>query len=77
MNVICISRFTMGPWIHDRFLDSRWVLHPQEGGILDAKKHYVILAKVLDGIWPVGHACAVMSLLASSLLLLRVLVLES
>ena len=34
---IWISRFTMGPWIHDRFLDSRWVLHPQEGGRLDAK----------------------------------------
>ena len=25
---------------------------------LDAKRHYVILAKALDGIWPVGHACA-------------------
>ena len=23
---------------------------------LDAKRHYVILAKALDGIWPVGHA---------------------
>ena len=57
---IWISRFTMGPWIHDRFLDSRWVLHPQEGGRLDAKRHYVILAKALDGIWPVGHACAVL-----------------
>ena len=27
---------------------------------LDAKRHYVILAKTLDGIWPVGHACAVL-----------------
>ena len=26
---------------------------------LDAKKHYVISAKALDGIWPGGHACAV------------------
>ena len=33
---------------------------PQEGGRLDAKRHYVILAKALDGIWPVGHACAVL-----------------
>ena len=31
-----------------------------EGGILDAKSHYVILALALDGIWPVGHACAVL-----------------
>ena len=30
---------------------------PQEGGRLDAKRHYVmILAKALDGVWPVGHA---------------------
>ena len=50
----------IGSWIHDGFLDSRWVLHPQEGGRLDAKRHYVILAKALDGIWPVGHACAVL-----------------
>ena len=50
----------MGPWIHDRFLDLGWVLHPQEGRRLDAKRHYVILAKALDGIWPVGHACAVL-----------------
>ena len=27
---------------------------------LDAKRHYVILAKALDGIWPVGHACEVL-----------------
>ena len=27
---------------------------------LDAKRHYVIWAKALDGIWPVGHACAVL-----------------
>ena len=33
-------------------------LNPQEGGRLDAKRHYVILAKALDAIWPVGHACA-------------------
>ena len=44
----------------DGFLDSRWVLHTQESGRLDAKRHYVILAKALDGIWPVGHACAVL-----------------
>ena len=36
------------------------MLNPQEGGRLDAKRHYVILAKALDGIWPVGHACAVL-----------------
>ena len=35
------------------------MLNPQEGGRLDAKKHLVILAKALDGIWPVGHACPV------------------
>ena len=35
-------------------------LNPQEGGKLDAKRHYVILAKALDGIWPVSHACAVL-----------------
>ena len=27
---------------------------------LDATGHYVILAKAPDGIWPVGHACAVL-----------------
>ena len=27
---------------------------------LDAKRHYVILAKALDGIWQVGHACPVL-----------------
>ena len=53
-------RWSEGGKVHDRFLDSRWVLHPQEGGRLDAKRHYVILAKALDGIWPVGHACAVL-----------------
>ena len=37
--------------------DSRWVLHPQEGGRLDAERHYVILATALDGICPLGHAC--------------------
>ena len=31
-----------------------------EGGRLDAKKHYVIRAKALDGTWPVGHASAVL-----------------
>ena len=36
------------------------MLKPQEGKRLDAKRHYVILAKALDGIWPVGHACAVL-----------------
>ena len=36
------------------------MLNPQEGGRLDAKRHYVILAKALDGIWPVGHACGVL-----------------
>ena len=30
------------------------MLNPQEGGRLDAQRHYVILAKALDGIWPVG-----------------------
>ena len=27
---------------------------------LDARRHHVILEKALDGIWPVGHACAVL-----------------
>ena len=36
----------------------RWMLNPQEDGRLDAKRHYVILAKALDAIWPVGHARA-------------------
>ena len=36
------------------------MLNPQEGGRLDAKRHYVILAKALDGIWPIGHAYAVL-----------------
>ena len=31
------------------------MLNPREGGRLDAKRHYVILAKALDGVWPVGH----------------------
>ena len=34
--------------------------YPQEGRRLDAKRHYVILAKALDGIWPVSHACVVL-----------------
>ena len=38
----------------------KWIINPQEGGRLDAKRHYVILAKALDGIWTVGHACAVL-----------------
>ena len=28
------------------------MLNPQESGRLDAKRHYVISAKALDGIWP-------------------------
>ena len=36
------------------------MLNPQKGGTLDAKRHYGILAKALDGIWPVVHACAVL-----------------
>ena len=36
------------------------MLNPQEGGRLDAKRHYVVLAKALDGIRPLGHACAVL-----------------
>ena len=36
----------------------KWMLNPEEGGRLDARRHYVILAKALDGIWTVGHACA-------------------
>ena len=34
--------------------------HPDSRRRFDAKRHYVILAKALDGIWPVGHACAVL-----------------
>ena len=37
-----------------------WMLNPQEGGRLDAERYYVIFAKALDGIFPVGHACAVL-----------------
>ena len=37
------------------------MLNPQEGGRLDAKIHYVILAKALDDITTVGHACAGMT----------------
>ena len=37
-----------------------WIPDVQEGGRFDAKRQYVILAKALDGIWPVGHACAVL-----------------
>ena len=40
------------------FTMSKWMLNPQEGGRLDAKRHYVMLTKTLDGIWPLGHACA-------------------
>ena len=36
------------------------MLNPQEGQRLDAKRREVILAKALDGIWSVGHACAVL-----------------
>ena len=36
------------------------MLNPQEGARLDAKRHHVILAMALDGIWPVGHCCAVL-----------------
>ena len=38
------------------------MLNPQEGRRLDAKRHYVILGKALDGTgtWPVGDACAVL-----------------
>ena len=38
------------------------MLNPQEGGRLDAKRQEVILAKALDGIWPVGHACAAVAI---------------
>ena len=50
----------LNPQESDGFLDSRGVLHPEEGGRLDTKGHDVILAKALDGIWPVSHACAVL-----------------
>jgi len=36
------------------------MLKLQESGRLDAKQHYVIRAKALDGIGPIGHACAVL-----------------
>ena len=29
----------------------KWMLKPQQGGRLDAKRRYVIVAKALDGIW--------------------------
>ena len=44
-------------YLHFKF-PGRWMLTPEEGGRLDAKRHYVILAKALDAIWPIGHACA-------------------
>ena len=36
------------------------LLNLEEGGRLDAKRYYAILAKTLDGIWPVGprQCCA-------------------
>ena len=39
---------------------SGYLPNPQEGGRLDAKRHHVIVAKALDGIWPVDHGCAVL-----------------
>ena len=36
------------------------MLNLPEGERLDARRHQVILAKALDGIWPIGHACAVL-----------------
>ena len=48
-----ITGFTMDSWIHDIYLNfkllAEWMLNPQEGGRLDAKRHYVIVAKALDG----------------------------
>ena len=35
------------------------ILNPREGRRLDTERHYV-WAKALDGIWPLGHACAVL-----------------
>ena len=46
-------------WRHVKFL-GKWMLNSQESRRLDAKRHYVIWAKALDGIWPVGRACAVL-----------------
>ena len=54
--------------------------HPLSSRRLDATRHSVIWAKAFYGIWLVGHACAVLcwgaAPLASSLLLLRILVLK-
>ena len=36
------------------------VVNPFISKRFDAKRHYAILAKALDGIWPVGHACAML-----------------
>ena len=37
-----------------------------EGGRFDAKRLYVMWAKALNGIWSVGHACAVLCWSAAS-----------
>ena len=50
-----VPGFTIGSWIHD----GSSILRKAEDLNLDARRHYVTLAKALDGTWPVGHACAV------------------
>ena len=42
------------------------MLKLQESGRLDAKQHYVIRAKALDGIGPIGHACMCSAVLRHS-----------
>ena len=52
----------VNPEIHREFPEQFLVPTPSVSKdlMLDAKRHYVIRAKALDGIWPVGHACAVL-----------------
>ena len=55
--------FPMYPLVEDMSkiqISGKMDAQPSGSGRLDAKRHYVILAKALDGIWPVGHACAVL-----------------
>ena len=71
-----ILNIYLGFWISTSFQ----YRHPLSSRRLDATRHSVIWAKAFYGIWLVGHACAVLcwgaAPLASSLLLLRILVLK-
>ena len=57
-NLIFFGNVMFQNYIFELQIPGEWMLNTQEGGRLDAKRQYVIWAKALDGIWPVGHACA-------------------